>query len=109
MYNEFLQEKVEYSKLQKMIIEACENEKEFITMALPVRLIGMNDNLMKQYIEYVADTIMVDLGLEKHYNSKQPFSFMSGICLESKANFFERKVTEYKKAEVGTINLSEDF
>jgi ribonucleoside-diphosphate reductase subunit M2 len=52
---------------------------------------------------------MVDLGLEKHYNSKQPFSFMSGICLESKANFFERKVTEYKKAEVGTINLSEDF
>lgn len=109
MYNEFLEEKVEPNKLKTMIIEACENEKEFITMALPVRLIGMNDNLMKQYIEYVADTIMVDLGLDKHYNSKQPFSFMNGIALESKANFFERKVSEYKKAEVGSINLSDEF
>ena len=69
----------------------------------------MNDNLMKQYIEYVADTIMADLGLDKHYNSKQPFSFMNGIALESKANFFERKVSEYKKAEVGSINLSDEF
>lgn len=109
MYNEFLENKVEPKRLESMIIEACENEKDFITMALPVRLIGMNDNLMKQYIEYVADTIMVDLGLNRYYNSKQPFSFMNGIALESKANFFERKVSEYIKAEVGSINLSEDF
>lgn len=109
MYNEYIQDKVPVQKLKNMIIEACENEKEFITMALPVRLIGMNDTLMKQYIEYVADTIMVDLGLERHYNSKQPFSFMNGIAIEAKANFFERKVSEYVKAEVGSINITEDF
>lgn len=109
MYNEYIQERVPEYKLKSMIIEACENEKEFITMALPVRLIGMNDTLMKQYIEYVADTIMVDLGLERYYNAKQPFSFMNGIAIEAKANFFERKVSEYVKAEVGSIKITEDF
>lgn len=109
MYNEHLKEKLSQEKLTAMVVEACENEKEFITMSLPVRLIGMNSELMSQYIEYTADTILVDLGLKKHYFSEQPFSFMNGIALESKGNFFERKVTEYNKAKVGTITLDEDF
>lgn len=109
MYNNQLKEKLLPEKLQQMIVEACENEKEFITMSLPVKLIGMNSDLMSKYIEYTADTILVDLGLSKHYNSEQPFSFMRGIALESKGNFFERKITEYSKAKVGVISFSEEF
>ncbi len=108
VYNNYLTEKLPADKLKKMIIGACENEKEFITLSLPVKLIGMNSELMTKYIEYTADTILVDLGLERHYNSDQPFSFMRGIALESKGNFFERKVVEYSKAKVGKIELNED-
>lgn len=109
MYNNYLKDKLPQDKLRHMIVEACENEKEFITMSLPVKLIGMNSELMSKYIEYTADTILVDLGLAKQYNSEQPFSFMRGIALESKGNFFERKVTEYSKAKVGIIDLNEEF
>jgi ribonucleoside-diphosphate reductase beta chain len=109
MYNNHLKEKLSEERLRQMIVEACENEKEFITMSLPVKLIGMNSDLMSKYIEYTADTILVDLGLPKEYNSEQPFSFMRGIALESKGNFFERKVVEYNKAKVGVIDLNEDF
>jgi ribonucleoside-diphosphate reductase beta chain len=108
MYNNYLDEKLSDAKLKSMIIGACENEKEFITLSLPVKLIGMNSELMAKYIEYTADTILVDLGLDRHYNSEQPFSFMRGIALESKGNFFERKVVEYSKAKVGKIELNED-
>jgi ribonucleoside-diphosphate reductase beta chain len=109
MYNKYLEEKLPKERLKEMILEACENEKEFITMSLPVKLIGMNSELMSQYIEYTADTILTDLGAEKNYNSKQPFGFMRGIALENKGNFFEKKVLEYKKAKVGEISLNEDF
>lgn len=109
MYNNHLKEKLSKERLRQMIVEACENEKEFITMSLPVKLIGMNSDLMSKYIEYTADTILVDLGLAKEYNSEQPFSFMRGIALESKGNFFERKVVEYNKAKVGTISFYEEF
>ena len=109
MYNNYLKEKLSEEKLKSMVIEACENEKEFITMSLPVKLIGMNSELMSKYVEYTADTILVDLGLEKHYGSAQPFSFMNGIALEAKGNFFERDVVEYKRAKVGVITLDEDF
>lgn len=108
VYNNYLTEKLPADRLKKMIIGACENEKEFITLSLPVKLIGMNSELMAKYIEYTADTILVDLGLDRHYNSEQPFSFMRGIALESKGNFFERKVVEYSKAKVGKIELNED-
>lgn len=108
MYNNFLKEKLDENKLKKMVLEACENEKEFITLSLPVRLIGMNSELMSQYIEYTADTILKDLGLKAHYNSKQPFGFMEGIALESKGNFFERGILEYQKAVVGEISLTQD-
>lgn len=109
MYNNYLKEKLSEEKLKSMVTEACENEKEFITMSLPVKLIGMNSELMSKYVEYTADTILVDLGLEKHYGSAQPFSFMNGIALEAKGNFFERDVVEYKRAKVGVITLDEDF
>ena len=109
MYNNYLKEKLSEEKLKAMVIEACENEKEFITMSLPVKLIGMNSELMSKYVEYTADTILVDLGLEKHYGSAQPFSFMNGIALEAKGNFFERDVVEYTRAKVGVITLDEDF
>lgn len=109
MYNNYLKEKLSEEKLKAMVIEACENEKEFITMSLPVKLIGMNSELMSKYVEYTADTILADLGLEKHYGSAQPFSFMNGIALEAKGNFFERDVVEYTRAKVGAITLDEDF
>lgn len=109
MYNNYLENKIEKDEVRRLVVDACENEKRFVTESLPVKLIGMNQDLMRQYIEYVADTILVDLGLAKHYGSKQPFSFMNAIAYESKANFFERKVTEYKKAKVEEINLTDDF
>ena len=76
-------------------------EKEFVTEALPVRLIGMNSDMMCQYIEFVADRLLVQLGYEKRWNSVNPFDFMERISLESKDNFFEKRVTTYAKASVG--------
>jgi ribonucleoside-diphosphate reductase beta chain len=71
-------------------------EKEFITESLPVSLIGMNTELMRQYIEYVADYWLVALGYSKSYRTANPFDFMDMISLEGKTNFFERRVSEYK-------------
>jgi ribonucleotide reductase beta subunit family protein with ferritin-like domain len=78
--------------------EAVEIEKEFITESLPCRLIGMNAKLMTQYIEFVGDRLCLQLGIEKMYNSSNPFDFMELISLESKSNFFERTVSEYAMA-----------
>jgi len=75
-------------------------EQEFLTEALPVALIGMNNNLMKQYIEFVADRLLVELGCEKIYNVENPFDFMENISLEGKTNFFEKRVGEYQKCGV---------
>jgi ribonucleoside-diphosphate reductase beta chain len=75
-------------------------EKEFVTEALPVRLIGMNADLMQQYIEFVADRLLVELGNEKIYNTTNPFDFMDMISLQGKTNFFEKRVGEYQKAGV---------
>lgn len=85
----------------KMIItEAVKIEQEFLTDALPVSLIGMNSKLMNQYIEFVADRLLVALGNEKHYNSANPFDFMDMISLQGKTNFFEKRVSDYAKAGV---------
>ena len=78
--------------------EAVEIEKEFITEAIPCRMIGMNANLMKQYIEFIADRLVVQLGYDKIYNSVNPFEFMELISIESKVNFFERTNAEYSLA-----------
>ena len=90
-------------------------EKEFISDALPVRLIGMNADLMKQYIEFVADRWMSELGYPKLYHSQNPFDFMEMISLQGKTNFFEKRVGDYQKAgllsgkETQDFSLEEDF
>ena len=86
--------------LEKIIKEAVVIEQEFLTDALPVSLIGMNAKLMCQYIEFVADRLLVALGNEKIYNATNPFDFMDMISLQGKTNFFEKRVSEYSKAGV---------
>ena len=94
LYNK-LQKKINKGRIYEIIKEAVEIEKEFICEALPCRLIGMNALLMKQYIEFVADRLSVQLGYEKIYNSSNPFDFMEMISIEGKTNFFEKRVGDY--------------
>ena len=102
----------------EIIKDAVEMEKEFVTDALPVKLIGMNAELMCQYIEFVADRLLVELECPRVYNSKNPFDFMDMISLQGKTNFFEKRVAEYQKAGVlkkdeendkPKFSLDEDF
>lgn len=86
--------------IQKIITDAVTIEQEFLTEALPCALLGMNSNLMKQYIEFVADRLLVALGNEKVYRSSNPFDFMENISLGGKTNFFEKRVGDYQKAGV---------
>ena len=97
LYNK-LNKKMRRDKLNEIIKEAVEIEKEFIISALPCRLIGMNSNLMSQYIEFVADRLIVQLGGKKIYNSQNPFDWMEMISIEGKTNFFEKRVGEYALA-----------
>lgn len=91
-----------------IIKDAVEIEKEFVTDALPVRLIGMNADLMCQYIEFVADRLLVELGCAKVWNSSNPFDFMDMISLQGKTNFFEKRVGDYQKAGVMKTNDGSD-
>ena len=93
-----LASKLSQERIYEIITEAVEIEKEFITDALPCRLIGMNAKLMKEYIEFVADRLFVQMGYEKYYKTANPFSFMELISLEGKTNFFEKRVGEYALA-----------
>lgn len=99
----------------KIIKNAVEIEQEFLTDALPVKLIGMNCDLMKQYIEFVADRLMLELGFTKIYRAENPFDFMENISLEGKTNFFEKRVGEYQRMGVmsgttdNTFRLDADF
>jgi ribonucleoside-diphosphate reductase subunit M2 len=86
--------------VQDVITEAVGIEQEFLTEALPCALLGMNANLMKQYIEFVADRLLLALGNEKYYKSTNPFDFMENISLAGKTNFFEKRVGDYQKAGV---------
>ena len=108
-----LYEKIDKSKIMEIVREAVEIEKEFITESLPCRLIGMNGKLMSQYIEFVGDRLCLQLGIEKIYNSSNPFDFMELISLESKSNFFERTVSEYamanKEVAENVFELTCDF
>lgn len=99
MYRHLIQ-KPPKERIVEIITEAVKIEQEFLTDALPVKMLGMNCELMSQYIEFVADHLLGELGLEKIYNTKNPFSFMELISLEGKTNFFERKVGEYQKSGV---------
>lgn len=91
-----------------IITQAVVIEQEFLTDALPVGLIGMNAKLMCQYIEFVADRLLVSLGNEKVYNSTNPFDFMDMISLQGKTNFFEKRVSDYSKANVNHTNAKTD-
>tara|TARA_B100001115_G_scaffold108430_1_gene80086 strand:+ start:69 stop:395 length:327 start_codon:yes stop_codon:yes gene_type:complete len=87
-------------KIRQIISEAVEIEIEFVTSALPVSLIGMNADLMKQYIQFVADRLLVAFGVSKLYNAENPFPWMEMISMQGKTNFFEKRVGEYQKAGV---------
>ena len=100
LYNNYLINQLSKEKVKKIITDAVEIEKEFVTDSLPVKLIGMNSDLMNQYIEFVADRLLMELGNEKVYNSTNPFDFMDMISLQGKTNFFEKRVAEYQKAGV---------
>ncbi|EGG04707.1 uncharacterized protein MELLADRAFT_49061 [Melampsora larici-populina 98AG31] len=94
--------------VQAIISQAVEIEKEFLSDALPCKLIGMNADLMCQYIEFVADRLLVALGNDKFYNAENPFDFMEMISLSGKTNFFEKRVSDYAKAGVMTRSKGED-
>ena len=104
-----LNHKLSHESVAAIIGDAVAIEKEFISDALPVKLIGMNAELMKQYIEFVADRLLVALGCSKTYNATNPFDFMEMISLQGKTNFFEKRVAEYKKAGVGNANEQQKF
>ena len=103
-----LKNQLSLSDVNEMIVDAVKIEQEFVTEALPVDLIGMNARLMAQYIEFVADRLLVSLGCPKHFNSENPFDFMEAISLEGKTNFFEKRVSEYTKAGVGKTQQEQE-
>ena len=102
LLHSMLQDKLDPSVIKKIILDAVEIEREFVTEALPVSLIGMNKEMMSQYIEFVADRLLMQLGVGKHFGASNPFPWMDLISLQGKTNFFERRVSEYQKAGVMT-------
>jgi ribonucleoside-diphosphate reductase beta chain len=114
IYNQLVN-KLPVERVHEIIKDAVAIEKEFVTDALPVRLIGMNADLMCQYIEFVADRLLVALNCPKVFNATNPFDFMELISLQNKTNFFEKRVAEYQKSGVmskkddNVFSLDEDF
>ena len=108
-----LEKPLKKQKIHEIISEAVAIELEFINDALPCRLIGMNQVLMKQYIEFVADRLSVQLGGDKIYESKNPFDWMENISIETKTNFFEDRVSEYslttKNSKINTFEFGDEF
>jgi ribonucleoside-diphosphate reductase beta chain len=115
LYTDHIKNQLSQERIYEIILEAVEIEKEFVTVALPVSLIGMNAEMMCQYIDFVADRLLVALGCQKHYNATNPFDFMEMISLQGKTNFFEKRVAEYQKSgvmsdkESMSFSLDEDF
>ena len=105
LHNHHLVNKVPPARIKEILLDALTIEREFITESLPISLIGMNAKLMTQYLEFVTDRLLQELGLEKEFNVTNPFDFMDMISLQGKTNFFEKRVGEYQKA--GVLN-SED-
>jgi ribonucleoside-diphosphate reductase beta chain len=111
--------KIDEETVHAMFVEALNIEKEFIVESLPCKLIGMNSDLMCQYLEFVADRLLLQLGYSKIYKASNPFAFMDAIGLQGKTNFFEHRVSQYQKAKINvskpvsspnkTIELSNDF
>ena len=113
LYTKHLKNQLPKEQVTQIILDAVEIEKEFVTDALPVRLIGMNSESMGQYIEFVADRLLMELGCDKVFNATNPFDFMDMISIQGKTNFFEKRVGEYQKAGVlggaQTFSTEEDF
>ena len=110
LLNNHLEDKPSEKRIKEILLSALEIEKEFITESLPVSLIGMNSNLMKQYLEFVVDGLLVKMGCSKEFNVEQPFKFMEQIAMETKGNFFESRTMEYQKAKLNeTISFTDDF
>ncbi len=118
LYTKHVVGKMPVEKVIDIIKDAVEIEKEFVTDALPVNLIGMNAAQMREYIEFVADRLLNELVGQKIYNTLNPFDFMDMISLRGKTNFFEKRVAEYQKAGVMNsmdkdsspkFSLNEDF
>ena len=112
IYNKYIKNKLSEDRIKEIICSAVDIEKVFITESLPVSLIGMNSELMKQYIEFVADFWLSELGCSKVYGTQNPFNFMDMISIQGKTNFFEKRVGEYKKVSDRTIdfdNIDDDF
>ncbi|MDG1057468.1 MAG: ribonucleotide-diphosphate reductase subunit beta, partial [Flavobacteriaceae bacterium] len=106
LHNKHLINKVPKERIREIIVDALNIEREFITESLPASLIGMNSKLMSQYLEFVADRLLLELNCEKEYNTSNPFDFMDMISLQGKTNFFEKRVSEYQKA--GVLNKEEE-
>ncbi|MGB1735878.1 MAG: ribonucleotide-diphosphate reductase subunit beta [Schleiferiaceae bacterium] len=109
LHNNHLINKVPVERITQIIVEALDIEREFITESLPVNLIGMNAKLMAEYLEFVTDHLLETLNCPKVYNTPNPFDFMDMISLEGKTNFFEKRVSEYKKAGVGEEQSSHNI
>jgi ribonucleoside-diphosphate reductase beta chain len=115
IYNDHLQHKLSEDTVREIITEAVKIEKEFVSDSIPVNLIGMNADMMCQYIEFVADRLLNALGVDKVYNTENPFPWMELISLQGKTNFFEKRVGDYQKSGVMTdrdkqiFSLDEDF
>jgi ribonucleoside-diphosphate reductase beta chain len=109
LYNNHIKNKLPQERVYQIITDAVTIEQEFVTKALPVNLIGMNAKLMSQYIEYVADVWLQELGYAKYYGTSNPFDFMELISLSNKTNFFEKKVAEYQKSGVMADKESQVF
>ncbi len=116
LHNHHLVNKVPKARITDILTDALNIERKFITESLPASLIGMNATLMTQYLEFVTDRLLVELGCERVYNSSNPFDFMDMISLQGKTNFFEKRVAEYQKAgvmnsdsEASKISFDADF
>ena len=106
LHNNHLVKKVPPKRIKEILVNALDIERMFVTESLPVSLIGMNAKLMIQYLEFVTDRLLVELGCKKEFNASNPFDFMDMISLQGKTNFFEKRVSEYQKA--GVLNKEEE-
>ena len=115
LYNKHIVNKLDKTVVTEVILDAVRIEKEFVSESIPVKLIGMNADLMCQYIEFVADRLLVALGNTREFNAENPFPWMEMINLQGKTNFFEKRVGDYSKSGVNTkreeqvFSLDEDF
>jgi len=110
LYGKLEHTRLREARVQQIVAEAVSIEKQFVTEALPVSLVGMNDKSMSRYVEFVADRLLQQLGAEKLYGSENPFDFMEQISLQGKTNFFEKRVGDYQKAGVMSEGISKlDF